>query len=68
LHSYKHAKKDQRSTKRDYRKGGCTVNKTGGKGSHRKITNIKGDIEILAGKDNADAKPYQEKALKKFLK
>lgn len=53
---------------KEYKKSGCTVNKAGGKGSHRKITNIKGGTEILAGKDNDDAKPYQEKALKKFLK
>lgn len=53
---------------KDYINGGCTVNKSGGKGSHRKIIHPNGKTMILSGKDNADAKPYQEKDLKKFLK
>jgi hypothetical protein len=51
----------------DYRTIGATIDLAAGKGSHRKITHpsISRPI-ILSGKDNEDAKHYQEKDLKQF--
>lgn len=40
----------------------------GGKGSHRKFVHDRFEGAVtLSGKDNADAKPYQEKQVKKAI-
>ena len=53
---------------RDYRKAGASIDLSGGKGSHRKITHPEvSRTFILSGKDGDDAKPYMEKDLKEFL-
>ncbi|WOO43173.1 type II toxin-antitoxin system HicA family toxin [Rubellicoccus peritrichatus] len=51
-----------------YRKAGAAIDTASGKGSHRKITHSDySGMVIVSGKDGEDAKPYQEKDLKKFL-
>ena len=39
----------------------------GGKGSHRNFKHPKGTRVTLSGKEGADAKPYQEKEVKKAI-
>ena len=51
----------------DYKQAGFKVVK-GGKGSHRKLRHPTGVTVILSGKDNSDAKKYQEKELLNKLK
>ena len=54
---------------KDYINGGGTVDMSKGKGSHRKVKHPSLPRPItVSGKANADALPYQEKDLKKFLK
>lgn len=38
-----------------------------GKGSHRKLTHPNGPVVIISGSPGDDAKPYQEKDLRKAL-
>ena len=53
----------------DYMKNGGSIRKSGGKGSHRKVTHEKLDRTIIvSGKDGEDAMHYQEKDLKEFLR
>lgn len=48
-------------------KAGCQVEKA--KGSHTKWSHPSlSDKLILSGSDSSDAKPYQESAVKKYLK
>jgi len=53
---------------KDYKKSGFYVVGGAGKGDHRKLKheNFPGAI-ILDGKEGADCKPYQERALKNAL-
>ena len=52
----------------DLNKAGFTLI-SGGKGSHRKFSHDKFQGAVtLSGKDNADAKPYQEKQVAKAIK
>jgi predicted RNA binding protein YcfA (HicA-like mRNA interferase family) len=40
----------------------------GGKGSHCNFIHVSGVVITLSGKPGADAKPYQEKLVKKKIK
>ena len=52
----------------ELKKAGATINKVGGKGSHRKVTiPSRNQTLIISGKEGDDVKRYQEKALKDFL-
>lgn len=50
-----------------YKKAGFIFIK-GGKGSHRKLRHPTGVTAIVSGKENVDAKAYQEKDLKEKIK
>ncbi len=57
-----------RELARDLKNAGFELISGAGKGSHRKFThaNFPGAV-TLSGKDNADAKPYQEKQVRKAI-
>ena len=50
-----------------YKKAGFIIVK-GGKGSHRKLRHPTGVTAMVSGKNNSDAKKYQEKDLKEKIK
>ena len=53
---------------KDLKEAGFDVISGAGKGSHRKFSHVRFSGAVtLSGKDNADAKSYQEKQVKKAI-
>jgi predicted RNA binding protein YcfA (HicA-like mRNA interferase family) len=53
----------------DYRRAGAKIDRSGGKGSHRKVRHPKfAGVVIVSGRDGDDVRRYQERDLQEFLR